>query len=217
MFKKTTSASHCFCLKPTAQCTLTERIHCSIACLNVYIVLKNFFRKALLVLEAQHSLFFQRVHILSTCMFEYVKCFEKILLETIPSAWSQTLSVLPQSAYFVQLYVCMCIMFQKNSSATHCFCLKSTTQSTFTERIPCSIVCLNMYTVLKNFSWNPLLLLEGHHSLYFRGAHNLFNCMFECVYCFEKFFWNSLLLLEGHHSLYFRGAQTSFNCMFESL
>ena len=39
---------------------------------------------------------------------------------------------------------------------------------------------------MKNFFWNPLLLLEAHHSLYFHRAHTLFNCMFEYVYWFEK-------------------------------
>ena len=43
MFLKTSSEIHCFCLKPTTQCTFTERILCSIVCLNVYNVLKDVF------------------------------------------------------------------------------------------------------------------------------------------------------------------------------
>ena len=83
--------------------------------------------------------------------------------------------------------VCLnCIMFWKTSSESHCFCLKPTTHWTFTERILCSIVCLNVCNVLNNFFWKPLLLLEAHHSLEFHRAPTLLNCMFECVWCFEK-------------------------------
>ena len=185
-FQKISSARHCFCLKPTTQCNFTECILCSISCLNVYNVSKKFFWKPFLLLEAHHSLYFHRAHTLFNCMFEGVYCFEKILLKAITSAWSPLLNVLSQNAYFVQFHVWMCIMFQKNSSESHSFSLKPTTHCTFTERILCSIVCLNVYIVLKKFFWRPLLLLEAHHSLYFHRAHTLFNCMFECVYCFEK-------------------------------
>ena len=129
MFWKTSSASHCFCFKPFTQCTFTERIICSIVCLNVYNFLKKF------------------------------------LMRAIASAWSPPLSVHSLSAYFVQLYVWMCRMFWKTSSASHCFCFKPTTQCTFTERVFCSIVCLNAYNVSKNFFWKLLLLLETHHSV----------------------------------------------------
>ena len=186
MFWKTSSEGHYFCLKPTPQCTFTERILCSIVCLNVYNVLKNFFWKPLLLLEAHHSLYFHRAHTLFNCMFGCVKCFDKLLLEAIASAWSPPLSVLSQTAYFVQLYVWIFIMFWRPSPASLCFCLKPKNQCTFTELIICSIVCLNVYNVLKNFSRNPSLLLEAHHSLYIHRAHTSFNCMFECVYCFEK-------------------------------
>ena len=145
MVQKTSSASHCFCLKPTTQCVFTERIHCSIVCLNVYNVLKNFFWNPLLLLEAHHSVCFHRAHTLFNCMF-----------------W-------------------MCIMFQKNYSESHCFCLRPTAQCTFIERMFCSIVYLNMYNVLKNFFWKPLLLLEAHHSVYFHRAQTLFNCSFESL------------------------------------
>ena len=185
-FWKNLSESHCFCLKPTTQCTSTERTFCSIVCLNVYDVLKNFFWKPLLLLEDHHSLYFHRAHTLFNCMFGCVKCFEILLLEAIASAWSPTLSVLSQSAYFVQLYVWMCIMIWRTSQASFCFCFKSKNQCTFTELIIWSIVCLNFYNVLKKFSRNPLLLLEAHHSLYIHRAHTSFNCMFECVYCFEE-------------------------------
>ena len=141
-------------------------------------------------------------------------------MRAIASAWIPPVSVLPQSAYFVQLYVLMWIMFWKTSSGSHCFCLKPTTQVTlllwqsahffqlyvwmwimfwkpssgnpcfclkptthwtFTERILCSIVCLNVYNVLKNFFRKQLLLIEAHQSVYFHRAHTLVNCMFECV------------------------------------
>ena len=217
LFSKTSSESHCFCLKPTTQCTLTERTFYSIVCLNVYDVsisyfwkplllleahhsldfhrahicsivslkvynvLKNFFRKPLLLIEAHHSLYFQRAHTSFNCMFERVYCFEIILLKAFASAWSPPLSVLSESAYFVQLYVWMCIMFWKISSGSHCFCLKPTTQFTLTERTLFSIVCLTVYNVLKNYFWKPLLLLESHTSVYFHTEHCLFNCLFECV------------------------------------
>ena len=254
MFWKISSETHYFCLKPTAQCTFTERILCSIVRLNVYSVLKiffwdpllllevhhslyfhraltffnfmfecvycfkkillkaipspwsppltvlsqshyfvqlyvwmcimfqkNFFCEALLLLEANHSVNFHRAHTLFNCVFECVGCFEKFLLKPIASAWSPPISVFSQNAYFVQFHVWMCIMFQKNSSESHSFSLKPTTHCTFTEPLLCSIICLNVYIVLKNFSWNPLLLLEAHHSVYFHRKHTLFNCMFECV------------------------------------
>ena len=142
MFWKVSYASHCFCLKPTSQCTFTERILCSIVCLNVYNVLKNFFRKPLLPLEA-HTLLslilrykaisaslslLPRAHTLFNCMFECVECFEKLLLRVIASASSPPPSVLSQSANFVQSYIWMCKMFWKN------------------------------------FFWKLLLLLEAHHS-----------------------------------------------------
>ena len=186
MFWKTSSESHCFCLKPTNHCTFTERILCLIVCLNVYNVLKVFFWKRLLLLEAHDSLYFHRAHTSFNCMFECVYCFGKLLLKAIASTWSPPLSVLSQSAYFVQLFVCMWIMFWKTSSGSPCFCLKPTTQWTFTELILCSIVCLNVYNVLENFFRKPLLLIEAHHSLCFHWAHTSFNCMFECVYCFGK-------------------------------
>ena len=186
MFWKFSSESDCFCLKPTTPRTFIERILCSIICVNVYDVLKNFFWKPLLLLEAHHSLYFHRAPTLFNCMFGCVKCFEKLLLETIASAWSPPLSVLSESAYFVQLYVWMCIILWRTSHASLCFCLKSKNQCTFTELIIWSIVCLNFYNVLKKFSRNPLLLLEAHHSLYIHRAHTSFNCMFECVYCFEE-------------------------------
>ena len=144
MFWKTSSEGHYFCLKPTAQCTSTERIHCSIVCLNVYNVLKNFFWKLIFLLEAHHSLYFHRALTLFNCMSEGVYCFENLLLKAIPSPWSPSLTVLSQSAYFVQLYVWMCILFWKTSSERHCFYLKPTTHCTFTGRLVCSIVCLNV-------------------------------------------------------------------------
>ena len=180
-FWKTYSASHCFCLNPNIQFTFTERIHCSIVCLNVYNVRKKFFWKPMLLLEAHHSVYFHRMHTLFNCMFECVKCFKKLPLKAIASAWSPQLSVLSQSAYFVQLHVWMCILLQKNSSESLCLCLKPSTHCAFTERILCSIVCLNVYKVLKNLFCKPLLLLESQHSVYFHRAHTLFNCMFECV------------------------------------
>ena len=143
--------------------------------------MQNFFWNPLLLLEAHHSVYFHRAHTLFNCMFECTKCFKKLLLKPIASAWSPPLTVLSQSAYFLHLYVWMCIMFQKTSSARHCFCLNHTTQWTFTERIHCSIVLLNVYNVWKKFFWKPLLLLEANHSVYFHRAHTLFNCMFECV------------------------------------
>ena len=172
--------------RSAAKCTLRERILCSNVCLNLYRLSKNFFRKPLLLIEAHHSLYFHWAHTSFNCMFEYVYCFEKFLLKAIGSAWSPPLSLLPQSAYFVQLYVWMGIMFWKTSSASHCFCFKPFTQCTFTDRIICSIVCLNVYIFLKNFLCEPLLLLEAHHSVHIHRAHILFNCMFECVECFEK-------------------------------
>ena len=181
MFWKTSSASHCFCLKPTTQCTFTERKLCSIVCLNVYNVSQNFFRKPLLLLEAHCSVYFHRAHSLFNYMFEYVWCFEKLLLKAITPAWSPTPNVLSQSAYFVQMYVWMFLEFWKISFESHCFCLKPTTQCTFTERKLCSIVCLNVYKALKNFFWKPLLLFETKHSVYFHRAHTLFSCMFASV------------------------------------
>ena len=217
MFWKTSSKSLCFCLKPTTQCTFTERIlhsfvclnvsnvlkksfwkpllllrarHSvyfhranilSIVCLNVYNVLKKFFWKPLLLREAHDSLYFQRVQTLFNCMFECVWCFEKLLLKAIASASSPPLTVPSQSACFLQLFVWMCKMIRKTSSGSHCFCLKPTIQCAFTDRILCSIVCLNVYNVLKNFFWKPLFLFEAHHSVYFDRAHTFFNCMFDCV------------------------------------
>ena len=105
MFRKTFSESHCFCLKPTTQYIITERILCSIVCLNVYKDSKNFFSKPLFLLEAHHSVYFHRTHTLFNCMFECVYCFKKLLLKVIVSAWIPPLTVLWQSAYFVQLYV----------------------------------------------------------------------------------------------------------------
>ena len=131
---------------------------------------------------------------------------------------TQVTFLLWQSADFFQLYVWMCIMFQKTYSESHCFCLKPTSQCTFTERILCSIVCLHVYSLLKNFLCEPLLLLESHQSVHFHRAHILFNCMFECEQCFEK------LLLEAIVSAwspplkflcYFDRAQTFFKFMFE--
>ena len=150
IFQKTSSESPCFCLKPTAQFTFTERIVCSIARLNLSNVSKTFFRNPLLVLEAQHSLYFHRAHILFNCMLECVYCSKKLLLKPIASSWSPPLSVLSQSAYFGQMYVRMCILFWKITES-HCFCLKPNTHCNFTERILCSIVSLNVYKVLKNF------------------------------------------------------------------
>ena len=181
MFQKISSESYCFCLKRTTRCNFKVRILCSFVCLNVYNILKNFFRKPLLLIEAHHSLYIQWARTSFICMFECVYCFEKLLLKAMASAWSPPLSVLSQSAYFVQLYVCMCIMFQKTSSERHCFCLKPTTQVTLTERTLFSIVCLNVFNVLKNFLCELMLLLEAHQSVYFHRAHNLFNRMFECV------------------------------------
>ena len=181
MFSKNSSETHCYCLKPTTHCTFTEHLLCSIVCLKVYNVLKNLFCEPLLLLEAHHSVYFHRAHTLFNCMFESVYCLKKVLLKSIVSAWSPPLSVLSQIAYFVQLYVWMCITFWKFSSESYCFCLKPTTQCTFTDPILCSIVCLNVYNVLKNFFWKALLLLEAHHSVYFHREHTLFNCMFENV------------------------------------
>ena len=147
----------------------------------MYNVSKNILWKPLLLLEAYCSVYFHRAHILFNCMLECVKCFENLLLRAIASAWSQPPSVLSRSAYIIQLNVWLCIMFWKISSETHCSCLKPTTQCTFTERILCSIVCLNLYNVLKNFFCEVLLLLESNLSVYFHRAHTLFICMFACV------------------------------------
>ena len=181
IFQKTTSESHRSSLKPTPQCPSTERELCSVVCLNVYNVLKNFSRNPLLLLGAHHSLYIHRAHTLFNCMFACVKCFKKLLLKAIVSAWSSQRKLLWQSAHFFQLYVWMCLMFQKTTSESHRFSLEPNPQCTFTERILCSIVCLNVYNVSKKMVWKPLLLLEAHHSVYFYRAHNLFNCMFECV------------------------------------
>ena len=186
MFWKTSTETHCFCLKPTTHSTFAERILCSIVCLNVYNVLKNFFWNPLLLLEAHHSVYFHRVHFLFNCMFENVKCFEKFLLEAIASAWSPPPTVLSRSAHFVQLYSWRCIMFWKTSSETHCFCLKPTTQCTFTRGMFCSSVCLNVYNVSKNFFWKTLLVFEAQQSLYFHRVQTFFNCLFGCVKYFEK-------------------------------
>ena len=159
-FCKTSSEKHCFCLKPTAQCTFTERIHCSNVCLNVYNVFKNFLWNPLLLLEAHHSLYFHRAHTLFNCMSECLYCFEKPLLKPSASAWSPPLTVLSQSADFVQLYVWICIMFWKTSSENHCFRLKPTTQCTFKERILFSIVCLNEYYVSMTSSESHCLCLK---------------------------------------------------------
>ena len=152
----------------------------------MYIVLKNFFWRPLLLLEAHCSVYFHRAHTLFNCLFECVKSFGKLLLKTIASDWSPPPTVLSQSAYVVQLYVWMCIMSWKTYFESHCFCLKPTSQCTFTERILCSIVCLHVYNLLKNFFWKTLLLLEAHCSVYFHRAHTLFNCLFECVKSFGK-------------------------------
>ena len=85
---------------------------------------------------------------------------EKLLLKPIASAWIPPLSVLSQNAKFVQLYVWMCRMFQKNSSESHCCCLKPNTHFTFTERIFCSIWCFNVYNVWKKFFWKPFFCLK---------------------------------------------------------
>ena len=154
----------------------------------MYNVFKNFFSNPLLLPEAHQSVYFYRAQALFSCMFEYVKRFKKFLQKAFACAWSPTPTVLSQSAYFVQLYVCICLMFQKTSSASHCLCLKPTTQCTFTERMHCSIVCLNVYNVSKNFFWKTLFLLEAHHAVNFHRVHTLFNCIFECVLCFKKLF-----------------------------
>ena len=124
MFKKISSESQSFSLKPTTQCTSTSRIFCSIVCLNVK------------------------------------KCFEKLLLKPIASAWSPPLTVLSQSAYFIQLYVWICIMLWKTSSENHCFCLKPTNQCTFKERILFLIVCLKEYNVSMTSSESHCLCLK---------------------------------------------------------
>ena len=113
----------------------------------MYNVWEKFFLKPLLLLEGNHSMYFHRAHTLFNCMFECVKGFEKALLKPSASAWSPPLTVLSQSADFVQLYVWICIMFWKISSENYCFCLKPTTQCTFKGRILFSIVCLNEYNV----------------------------------------------------------------------
>ena len=203
MFWNTSSESHCFCLKPTTQCTFTELILCSINCLNVYNVLKNFFRKPLLLIEAHHSLYFQWARTSFNCMFECVYCFEKLLLKAIASAWSPPLGIISQSAYFVQLYVCMCIMFWKTSSASRCFCFKPTTQCTFTERIICLIVCMNVYNVRKSSSESHCFCLKPNTQCTFTER---ILCSIVCllVYIVSKdFFWTPLFLLEAHHSSYF--------------
>ena len=72
LFWKTSSESNCFWLKPTSQCTFTERILWSIVCLIVYNVLKNFLCEPLLLLESHQSVYIHRAHILFNCMFECV-------------------------------------------------------------------------------------------------------------------------------------------------
>ena len=215
MFWKTSSESHCFWLKPIIHCTFRERIPRSTVCLNVYIVLKNFFWKPLFLLEAHHSVYFDRAHTFFNCIFECVYCFKKLLLKAIASAWSPHLSVLSQRALFVQLCFWMSIMFRKTSSESHCFCLKPTTQCTFTERILHSFVCLNVSNVLKKSFWKPLLLLRARHSVYFHRANILSIVCLNVYNVLKKFFWKPLLLLEVHDSLYFQRAQTLFNCIFE--
>ena len=215
MFWKTSSERHCFCLKPTTHCTFAERIRCSIVCLNVYSVLKNFFWKLIFLLEAHHTVYFHIEHILFNCMFECLYCFEKLILKPIATTWSPPLTVISQSAYFVQSYIWMCIMFQKNSSESYCFCLKPTTQCTFKERILCSIVRLNMYNVSMTSSESHCLCLKPTTHC---TSTDRILCSIVCLNAYnvlKNFFWKALLLLEAHHPLYFHRAHTLFNCMFE--
>ena len=188
MFWKTSSASHCFCFKPTTQCTFTERIFCSIVCFNVYNISKNSSESYCFCLKPTTQRNFKERMLCSIVCLNVYYVPKNLLWKPLLllEAHAQRLSVLRESAYFVQLYVWMCIMFWKTSSESHCFCLNPTTQYTFKVIILCSIVYLNVYKVLKKFFRKPLLLIEAHHSLYFHWAHTSFNCMFECVYCFEK-------------------------------
>ena len=181
LFWKTSSKSHCFCLKPTTQCNFTERILFSIVCLNVYNAPKNFVWKPLRLLEAHLSVYFHRANILFNCMFE---CF---LMFWITSSGNHCFCLKATThCTFTERILCSIVCLNmynvwKTSSESHCFWLKPITHCTFTERILRSTVCLNVYIVLKNFFWKPLLLPEAHHSLDFHRAHTLFNCMFECV------------------------------------
>ena len=141
--------------------------------------------------------------------------FWKLPLKAIASTWSPPLTVLSQSAYFVQLYVRMCIMFWKTSSEGHYFCLKPTAQCTFTERILWSIVSLNVYNVLKTsfesycFCWKPTTQFTFTERI-------LCSIVYLNVYDVSKeFFWKLLLLPEAHHSLYFHRSHTLFKCKFE--
>ena len=131
------------------------------------------------------------------------------------SAWSPPLTLHSQSAYFVQLYVWICLVFWKTSSASHCFCFKPTTQCTFTERIICSIVSLNVSNVLKNFFCESLLLLQPTTQCTFTER---IICSIVCLNVYnvlENFLCELMLLLEAHHSLYIHRAHILFNCMFE--
>ena len=144
-FKKTSSESHCFCLKPTTQVTL----------------------------------------------------------------------LLWQSAHFFQLYDWMWILFLKTSPGSPCFCLKPTTHWTFTVRILCSIVCFNVYKVLKNFFRKQLLLIEAHQSVYIQRAHTWSIVCLNVSIVLKNFLCEPLLLLESQQSLYYHRAHILFNCMFE--
>ena len=198
MFWKTSSVSHCFCFKPTTQCTFTERIF-----LQSYIWMCIMFQKissesyCFCLKPTTQCNFKERILCSIVCLNVY-NVSKNLLWKPLLllEAHAQRLSVLWESAYFVQLYVWRCIMFWKTSSESHCFWLKPITHCTFTERILRSTVCLNVYIVLKNFFWKPLVLLEAHHSVYFHRAHILFNSyVWMCNNVLKNFFWKPLLLL----------------------
>ena len=180
MFWKNSSESHCFCLKPTIQCAFTDRILCSIICLNVYNVLKNSFASLCFCLKPKFlCTFTERIICSIVCLNVYnvLKIFSWKLLLLLEAHHS----VYIHRAHILFMCVWMCIMFWKYSPESYCFCLKPTTQCTFTERILHSLVCLNVSNVLKNSFWKPLLLLRARHSVYFHRANILFDCMFEYV------------------------------------
>ena len=164
----------------------------------------------MLLLEAHHSVYFQRAH---TFFQLYV---------WMTSSESHCLCLKPNTLcsfterIFVQFYGLICIMFWKTSSDCHCSCLKPTTQCPFTELIICSIVCLNVYIVLKKIgSESHCFCLKPTTQCTSTGRIHSSNECLNVYNVFKNFFWNPLLLLEVHHSLYFHRALTLFNCMFE--
>ena len=163
MLRKTSSESLCFCLKPTAQCTFTERIHRSIVCWNVYNVLKLLLKPNASAWSPALSVLSQSAYLAQLYLWMCIMFWK--ISETHCFCLKPTTHCTFTERILCSIVCLMCIMLQKTSSESLCFCLKPTAQCTFTERILRSIVCLNVCSVLKNFFWKPLLLLEAHHSV----------------------------------------------------